>query len=61
MVRDKPELIPNPELCPADHKHFEVVKTKNTQNCERSAAFYFTKPGRYMYSCNMQSNTAFTR
>ena len=55
MIRDRPELIPNPELCPAGQKYFEVIKTKNTENCERRAAFYFTKPGRYM------ANTAFTR
>jgi hypothetical protein len=46
MIRDRPELIPFPQECP-EQKYFEVVKTKNIDNCEKRASFSFHKPGRF--------------
>jgi len=46
MVRDKPELIPLPEQC-QDQRYFELIKTKNVDNCESRASFSFYKPGKF--------------
>ena len=35
MVRDRPELVPHPEEC-AEDKYFEVIKTKNVDNCDKA-------------------------
>jgi len=44
MVRDRPELVPHPEEC-AEDKYFEVIKTKNVDNCDKRASFSFEQPG----------------
>ena len=46
MVRDRPELVPHPEQC-AEDKYFEVIKTKNVDNCDKRSAFTFEQPGHY--------------
>merc|ERR1711899_261495 len=46
MVHDRPELVPRPELCEGK-KFFEVIKTKNVDNCDRVASFYSYKPGHF--------------
>ena len=48
MIRDKPELIPNPELCQGQ-KYFELIKTRNTENCAKRATFFasFAGSGHY--------------
>ena len=46
MIRDRPELIPQIEQCP-EQRFFEVVKTKNINNCERRSAFSYYPEGRF--------------
>ena len=47
MIRDRPELVPQRQQCQED-KYYEIVKTKNVDNCERRSAFSFVNPGHYM-------------
>lgn len=49
MIRDRPDLVPYPQEC-QQRQYYEVVKTKNVDNCEKRAAFSFFKPGQF--SCN---------
>ena len=46
MIVDRPELIPQPEQC-QEEKYYEIVKTKNVDNCERRSEFSFVQPGHY--------------
>ena len=46
MVRDRPELISHPDQCQGQ-RYYELIKTKNVDNCENYAAFSFTKPGKF--------------
>jgi len=58
MVFDKPELIPFPQLC-TGQRYYELVKTKNLDNCERRPAMSFYKPG--VYRKDMWTRTSETR
>ena len=46
MIRDRPELVPQIEKCP-EQRFYEVVKTKNVNNCERRSAFSYYPEGRF--------------
>jgi len=46
MIRDRPELIPQPEKC-EEQRYFEVVKTKNVNECDQRSAFSFVPEGRF--------------
>lgn len=64
MIRDRPEMVPYPEQCQGQ-KYYEVIKTKNVDNCEKRSAFSFYKPGFFKCSgpnCkNMWARTSETR
>ena len=47
MIRDRPDLIPNPEQCQGQDQYYEITKTKNVNTCERRSAYQFFQPGQF--------------
>merc|ERR1711962_287753 len=46
MVKENPMLIPHPEACP-EKKFYEVIRTVDFTNCEKSSTFSFIRPGHF--------------
>merc|ERR1719295_1733904 len=46
MVQENPMLIPHPEACP-EKKFYEVIRTVDFTNCEKSSTFSFIRPGHF--------------
>ncbi len=48
MVRDRPEILPQPEICQQQgQKYYEITKTKDVNTCEKRVAFNWYKPGSF--------------
>ena len=39
------KILPKPELCPRDGKVYELVKSRNVNNCLKRSSYTFYKPG----------------